>query len=276
MIKSIQDRCILNNQVEMPWLGFGVFQMKVGAETEESVSTALETGYRSIDTAAIYKNETEVGNAIASSGIPRREIFVTTKVWNSDHGYETTLKAFEISRKKLKLDYIDLYLIHWPVKTRYVDTWKAMEKLYRDGVVRSIGLSNFLIHHTKDILAMCEVMPAVNQVELHPELRMAELHRFCVENHIQIEAYAPLGQGRSVMIPTILELAKKYGRTPAQILIRWDLQHEIVTIPKSSHPDRIIENSKVFDFEISAEDMARIDGLDANFRVGADPDNFDF
>lgn len=276
MLKSIRDYTSLNNQVEMPWLGFGVFMMEEGVETENAVSTALEVGYRSIDTAAIYKNEVGVGKAIARSGIPRQEIFLTTKVWNSDQGYQSTLKAFEESRKKLKVDYVDLYLIHWPVKGRYVDTWKALEKLYRDGSVRVIGLSNFLIHHMEDILAICEITPAVNQVELHPELRMEALHKFCIANRIQLEGYAPLGQGQSLTVPLIVEMAKKYYKTPAQILIRWALQHRIVTIPKSSHPDRIKENSKVFDFILSDEDMICIDQLDANRRVGADPDNFDF
>jgi len=276
MINHITDCTVLNNHVQMPWLGFGVYLVKEGAETEDSVMAALEAGYRSIDTAALYKNEADVGRAIARSGIPRQAVFVTTKVWNADQGYETTLRAFDQSLKKLKMDYVDLYLIHWPVKGKYLETWKALEKLYRDGFVRAIGLSNFLIHHIQDILEICEVRPTVDQVEFHPELRQEGLHRFCIENQIQMEAWMPLGRGRTLTKPTIVAMAEKYGKTPAQILIRWDLQHEVVTIPKSIHPSRIVENSQVFDFEISPEDMARIDDLDENLRFGTDPDNFHF
>jgi diketogulonate reductase-like aldo/keto reductase len=260
----------------MPWLGLGVFPMRQGAETENAVRKALEAGYRSIDTAAAYHNEASVGKAIADSGIARHEIFITTKVWNIDHGYQATLKAFEASRKKLKLDTIDLYLIHWPVKGRYIDTWRALEKLYKDGLARAIGLSNFQIHHLKDILAICEVKPVLNQVEFHPRLRQKDLHQFCIQNEIQLEAWGPLGQGALLTNPVIADLAGKYHKTSAQVLIRWDLQHEVVTIPKSSRPQRIIENSQVFDFAISAEDMARIDQLDEDCRFGDDPDNFNF
>ncbi len=276
MINSIHEYTTLNNGVKMPWLGLGVFTVKNGPETENSVLAALEAGYRSIDTAAAYGNETSVGKAMRDSGIPRQDIFVTTKVWNSDQGYERTLKAFEKSRKRLKLDTIDLYLIHWPVKGRYVDTWKALEKLYQDGAVRAIGLSNFLVHHLKDILAICTVRPALDQVEFHPELRQEALHRFCQENQVQLEAWAPLGRGRTLANSTIADLAGKYQKTPAQILIRWDLQHEVVSIPKSIHRERIHENCQVFDFEIAPEDMQRIDRLDENHRFGADPDNFNF
>ena len=276
MVKSISDCTVLNNQVKMPWLGFGLFLMEPGAETVNAIGAALQTGYRSIDTAMIYENENDAGKAIQSSGIPREELFITTKVWNSDQGYESTLKAFEVSRKKLGLEYVDLYLIHWPVKGRYVDTWRALEKLYRDGVTRAIGLSNFLVHHIQDILAACTFPPALDQVELHPELSQPELQGFCRENHIQLEAWAPLGQGQSLKDPTIGEIARKHGKTPAQVLIRWDLQKGIVSIPKSSKPSRIAENAKVFDFELDPEDMQRIDGLDENRRFGADPDNFDF
>jgi diketogulonate reductase-like aldo/keto reductase len=275
-INSIRDCTVLNNQVEMPWLGLGVFSMKNGAETENAVRRALDAGYRSIDTAAAYGNEASVGKAIADSGILRQEIFVTTKVWNSDQGYQSTLKAFDESRKKLKLDAVDLYLVHWPVQGRYIETWKALEKIYRDGLARAIGLSNFQIHHMKDILGICEVKPVLNQVEFHPQLRQKELHQFCIDNQVQLEAWSPLGQGNSLKNPTIVGLAQKYNKTPAQLLLRWDLQHEVVTIPKSSHPQRIIENTQVFDFEISPEDVLRLDRLDERHRYGDDPDNFDF
>lgn len=276
MINHITDCTLLNNNVEMPWLGLGVYRTQEGAETENAVLVALETGYRSIDTAALYKNEADVGRAIAGSGIPRQDIFITTKVWNSDQGYETTLRAFDQSLRKLKLDYVDLYLVHWPVKGRYVETWKALEKLYRDGLVRAIGLSNFLIHHIQDILAICQVRPVVNQVEFHPMLRQEGLHRFCIHNQIQLEAWAPLAKGRMMDHPTLVAIAEKAHKTPAQVLIRWDLQHEVVSIPKSSQASRIVENSRVFDFELSAQDMERIDQLDEDRRIGAHPDHFDF
>lgn len=276
MAKNIRDYATLNNGVQIPWLGFGVFQMEPGAETETSARIALESGYRSLDTAAIYGNEESVGKAIRASGLPRETIFVTTKVWNADLGFEQTIKAFDVSRRKLDLDVIDLYLIHWPVKGRYVEAWGALEKLYQDGKVRAIGVSNFLIHQIQDILAACQVKPMLNQVEYHPLLRQPELHHFCIENMIQMEAWAPLMQGQGMTHPIILNIGEKYGKSPAQILIRWDLQKKVVTIPKSSTPHRIVENTKVFDFELTPEDMGRIDELDEGRRVGPDPDNFNF
>jgi len=276
MVVSIKDCTVLNNNVEMPWLGLGVFKMKEGDETENAIRAALDYGYRSIDTAAIYRNEEGVGRAIKNSGIHKDELFITTKVWNSNQGYETTLKAFDESRRKLQLDVIDLYLIHWPVKGKYTETWKALEKLYTDGSVRAIGLSNFLVHHIQDILEICEIPPMVDQVEFHPQLRQPELHRFCVEHQIQLEAWAPLGQSRSLQNPAVVEIAEKHGKTPAQILIRWDLQLEVVTIPKSSKPERILENCQVFDFSLDSSDMERIGRLDENLRFSDDPDTFDF
>jgi len=276
MVVSIKDCTVLNNNVEMPWLGLGVFKMKEGDETENAIRAALDYGYRSIDTAAIYRNEEGVGRAIKNSGIHKDELFITTKVWNSNQGYETTLKAFDESRRKLQLDVIDLYLIHWPVKGKYTETWKALEKLYTDGSVRAIGLSNFLVHHIQDILEICEIPPMVDQVEFHPQLRQPELHRFCVEHQIQLEAWAPLGQSRSLQNPAVVEIAEKHGKSPAQILIRWDLQLEVVTIPKSSKPERILENCQVFDFSLDSSDMERIGRLDENLRFSDDPDTFDF
>jgi diketogulonate reductase-like aldo/keto reductase len=276
MISNITDCTKLNNGLAMPWLGFGVFLMEIGGETELAVKTALDAGYRSIDTAAIYENEASVGKAIQASGIPREELFITTKLWNADQGYDTVLKAFDESMNKLQLESLDLYLIHWPVAGRYVESWKALEKLYQDGRVRAVGISNFQIHHIEDILAKCKVKPMLNQVELHPRLRQADLHQFCVQNQIQLQAWAPLMQGKALDIPEIVGIAEKYGKSPAQILIRWDLQNEVITIPKSITPNRIIENSQVFDFQISEEDMASIDRLNQDKRVGPDPDNFDF
>lgn len=276
MITNINDCTVLNNGVKMPWLGFGVFQMENGLETEESVSKALEVGYRAIDTATIYENEGSVGKAVAESGIPRQEVFITTKVWNTDQGYDSTLSVFDESLKKLKIDYVDLYLIHWPVKNRSLDTWRALEKLYEDGLVRAIGLSNYKIRHIEEILAACKVKPTLNQVEYHPQLQHVELHQFCKKNQIQLQAWAPLMQGKALVLPEIIEISQKYGKTPAQVLIRWDLQHEVVTIPKSSTPERIAENAEVFDFHLSEEDMARIDSLNREQQVSEYPDDIDY
>lgn len=276
MITNINDCTVLNNGVKMPWLGFGVFQMENGLETEESVSKALEVGYRAIDTATIYENEGSVGKAVAESGIPRQEVFITTKVWNTDQGYDSTLSVFDESLKKLKIDYVDLYLIHWPVKNRSLDTWRALEKLYEDGLVRAIGLSNYKIRHIEEILAACKVKPTLNQVEYHPQLQHVELHQFCKKNQIQLQAWAPLMQGKALVLPEIIEISQKYGKTPAQVLIRWDLQHEVVTIPKSSTPERIAENAEVIDFHLSEEDMARIDSLNREQQVSEYPDDIDY
>lgn len=276
MISSITDTTTLNNGVKMPWLGFGVFKMEDGSETEQSVATALAAGYRSIDTAAVYGNEQSVGRAIKASGLPRQELFITTKVWNSDQRTGATLAAFETSRKKLGLDYIDLYLIHWPVAGYYKATWQALEQLYAEGVVRAIGVSNFHIHHLQDLFAGSDIKPAVNQVEFHPYLLHQELRQFCSEHQIQFEAWSPLARGKITNDPAIVNLSRKYGKSPAQLVIRWDLQHQVVTIPKSSTPQRIVDNKAVFDFEISADDMAQLDSLNRNERTGPDPDNFNF
>jgi diketogulonate reductase-like aldo/keto reductase len=276
MAKHIADTTVLANGVKFPWLGLGVWKAKEGSEVENAVKAAIQIGYRSVDTAAVYKNEEGVGRAIKECGVPREELFITTKVWNSDQGYESTLKAFETSRKKLGLEYVDLYLVHWPVKGKYKETWKALEKLYKEGWVRAIGVSNFQVHHLKDVIEDCEVKPMVNQVEFHPYLTQKELLAFCKEQNIQLEAWSPLMQGEVVNIPEIQELAKKYGKTPAQIVLRWDLQHGVVTIPKSVKEHRIKENADIFDFELTAEDMAKLDALNKNHRFGPDPDNFDF
>ncbi|WMJ18510.1 aldo/keto reductase [Geobacillus kaustophilus] len=277
MLEHLQSTTTLHNGVKMPWLGLGVFQVKDGEEVVNAVKAALEVGYRSIDTAAIYGNEQGVGKAIAESGIPRDELFITTKVWNADHGYESTLAAFDESMKKLGLDYLDLYLIHWPLPSRgkYVETWRALEKLYKDGLVRAIGVSNFKIHHLEEIMANCEIKPMVNQVEYHPRLNQKELHDFCKSHGIQLEAWSPLMQGRLLDDPVLVEIANKYNKSAAQVIIRWDLQTGVVTIPKSVKPHRIAENADVFDFELSQEDMDKINALNQNKRMFADPDEFD-
>lgn len=274
MPTSIQDTTTLHNGVKMPWFGLGVFKVKEGSEVVESVKAAIKNGYKSIDTAAIYQNEEGVGQGIRESGIPREELFVTSKVWNADQGYESTLQAFETSLQKLGLDYLDLYLIHWPGqdKERFKATWKALEKLYKDGRVRAIGVSNFHVHHLEDLLEDAEIKPMVNQVEYHPHLAQKELKSFCQNHGIQLEAWSPLKQGQLLDDPTINEIAQKYGKSAAQVILRWDLQNEVVTIPKSIKEHRIIENADIFDFELSHEDMEKIDGLNKDERVGSDPE----
>ncbi len=273
---DLKSSVALNNGVAIPWIGFGVFQVKPGDETFRSVSTALKLGYRAVDTAAIYGNEEDVGRAVRESGIPRDEIFITTKVWNGDHGYESTLQAFETSRKKLGLDAVDLYLIHWPVPSRglYKETWRAMEKLYRDGAVRAIGLSNFQLPHIEDLLQKAEVVPVINQVEFHPFLYQADLLRGCEKRNIRLEAWSPLTRGRFFDNPVIQDVARRNGRSPAQVLIRWCLQHEVVVLPRSTREDHIRENGEVFDFTLSNEDMARLNALNEGTRIGPDPDTF--
>ncbi|WP_286885273.1 aldo/keto reductase [Aneurinibacillus sp. UBA3580] len=276
MIHSISDYTTLHNGVRMPWLGLGVYKTQEGEEVEQAVKAAIEIGYRSIDTAALYHNERGVGNAIKMCGVPREELFITTKVWNSHQGYDATLRAFEESRQKLGLEYLDLYLIHWPVKEKYKDTWRAFEKLYEDGLVRAIGVSNFHVHHLKDLLMDARIIPMVNQVEFHPRLTQKELLRFCKEKGIQMEAWSPLMRGRLLDDPVLNKIGRKYGKTPAQVILRWDLQHGVVTIPKSVHAERIAANADIFDFTLTDEEMNQIDGLNRNERSGQDPDNFQF
>ncbi|WP_081092492.1 MULTISPECIES: aldo/keto reductase [Peribacillus] len=272
MISNIRETITLHNGVKMPQLGFGVFKVKNGNETVASVKKAIEVGYRAIDTAAIYENEEGVGQAISECGVPREELFITSKVWNTEQGYDTTLQAFDDSLKRLGLEYLDLYLIHWPGKDKYLDTWKALEKLYKDGKVKSIGVSNFHVHHLENLLANCEVKPVVNQIELHPLLTQGEIRNYCEKNEIKVEAWSPLGRGNLLEEPTINHIAKKHGKSPAQVLIRWHLQHDIVVIPKSITPARIEENAQVFDFSLSLNEMNQIDSLNKNERFGSNPD----
>ncbi|MED4727293.1 aldo/keto reductase [Aneurinibacillus migulanus] len=277
MANHLAEGTTLSNGVKMPRVGLGVWKSKEGSEVENAVKAAIKAGYRSIDTAAVYGNETGVGKALQECGVPREELFITTKVWNADQGYDSTLQAFETSLNKLGLEYIDLYLIHWPVKGKYKDTWRALEKLYKEERVRAIGVSNFQPHHLDDLMADSEIKPMVNQVEFHPLLNQKELRAYCKKHEIQMEAWSPLGQGGELLKhPVLIEIGDKYGKTAAQVILRWDLQHEIVTIPKSVHEERIIQNADVFDFTLSAEDMERIDALNEDKRIGPDPDNFDF
>jgi methylglyoxal/glyoxal reductase len=273
---DIKSTATLNNGVKMPWLGLGVFRAEEGREVEVAVKTALNYGYRSIDTAAAYDNEKGVGNAIRTSGIPREEVFLTSKVWNSDQGYHSTLKAFEESLNKLQTNYLDLYLIHWPKGNLSVETWKAMEELYEKNRIKAIGISNFLIHHLENLLPHCNIVPAVNQVEFHPELIQNDLQQYCKSKGIQMEAWSPIMKGRVNNIPVLQALAVKYGKSPVQIVLRWDIQKEWITIPKSVHPDRIKSNSEIFDFELSDDDMDKIERLNKNQRIGFHPDNIPF
>jgi len=274
-MKSINNAVKLNNGLMMPWLGFGVFQIDDGPEVERAVSYALEVGYRSIDTATVYKNEIGVGKAIKESGIPREDIFLTTKVWNDDMRKKRTLEAFEESLSRLDTDYVDLYLVHWPVEGFYKEAWIKMEEIYDSGRSKAIGVSNFQEHHLDDILEF-SIVPAVNQIEFHPYLLQPGLLEFCQKHKVQVEAWSPLMQGHILDNPVIQEIAGGYGKTTAQVILRWDLQHEVVTIPKSVNNDRILENADIFDFELTPSEIARLDALDIGMRNGPDPDNFDF
>lgn len=276
IITDIKGTFPLHNGVEMPYLGLGVYLAREGKEVENAVGWALEAGYRHIDTASAYQNEKGVGAAVRNSGLDRREGFVTTKVWNTDQGYESTLRAFDASLARLGLEYLDLYLVHWPVKGKYRETWQALEELYREGRVRAIGVSNFLQHHLEDLLQRAEIVPMVNQMEFHPWLVQEPLLGYCREKGIQYEAWSPLMQGKIGQVPEIGKIARKYGKTEAQVVLRWDLQKGVVTIPKSSNPERIKANAALFDFELSPEDMAQLDSLDKTHRFGPDPDHFDF
>jgi 2,5-diketo-D-gluconate reductase A len=266
----------LNNGVEIPQVGFGVFLIPE-TETKTAVATALRTGYRHIDTAKLYQNEAEVGEAIAESGIAREEIFVTTKVWNSEQGYEPALASFEASMDRLGLDVLDLLLIHWPVPElgRYVETWHAFEKLYADGRVRAIGVSNFHIPHLQRLFEEGSVVPAVNQIELHPQLPQAELREFHAEHGIVTEAWSPLARGGAVLSDaTVTAIADRVGKSPAQVVLRWSLQLGNVVLPRSVTPSRIEENLELFDFSLTDEDMAALAGLADDERIGPNPDTF--
>ncbi|GLW18153.1 oxidoreductase [Streptomyces sp. NBRC 13847] len=267
----------LNNGIAMPQLGYGVWQIE-DDQAFTAVGQALDAGYRSIDTAAIYGNEEGTGKALAASGLPREELFVTTKLWNGDQGYDATLKAFDTSLTKLGLEYVDLYLIHWPLPSRdtYVDTYKALEKIQADGRARAIGVSNFLPGHLERLLGETSVVPAVNQIELHPQFQQAESRAFHARHGIATEAWSPLGQGKGLLEhATLAELAAKHGKTPAQVVLRWHLQLGNVVIPKSVTPSRIAENIDVFDFSLDDADLATLAALDSGNRLGPDPATFD-
>ncbi|MER7850216.1 aldo/keto reductase [Kitasatospora sp. NPDC096077] len=265
----------LNNGVEIPQLGFGVFQVP-DDETTTAVSAALEAGYRSIDTAAIYGNETGVGRALAASDIPREDLFITTKLWNADQGYDATLRAFDTSLGKLGLDHVDLYLIHWPTPARdlYADSWRAIERLATEGRIRAAGVSNFQPAHLQRLQDTGDLVPAVNQVELHPGLQQAELRAFHAAHGIATEAWSPLAQGAVLDDPAVTAIAERTGKSPAQVVLRWHLQLGTIVIPKSVTPARIRQNVDVFDFELTAQDMTAINATDRDLRTGPHPDQF--
>jgi diketogulonate reductase-like aldo/keto reductase len=273
MLTTVEAVARLNNGVMIPRLGLGVYQSPPGQATQKAVEYALKIGYRHVDTARIYNNESDVGTALRKSGVKREDVFITTKLWNSDHGYETALKACDASLKRLGLKYLDLYLIHWPVPETRNESWQALAQLLKDGKCRSIGVSNYTIQHLTDLLEDTDVVPMVNQVEFSPFLYQKQLLDYCENNKIQLEAYSPLTQGAKLNHPRIQPVAKKHNKTPAQVLIRWSLQHNLVTIPKSVREERIKENSQVFDYNLTTEDMRILDSLDENFRNSWDPTN---
>jgi methylglyoxal/glyoxal reductase len=260
----------LNNGVKMPLLGLGVYDM-YRKEAEDAIATALEVGYRLVDTAAMYTNEKEVGNAIRNSGINRNEIFVTTKVNNPDQGYDNALRAFDTSMKKLNIDYIDLYLVHWPIKGKRKDTWKALEYLYNSKQVKAIGVANYLLPFLHELETYATLVPVVNQVEFSPYLYLKDLLNYCKERNIQLQAYTPLTKGQRLKDKRLVQLAEKYSKTPAQITLRWILQHGVSAIPKSSNPARIKGNFDVFDFEIDEDDMAMMDTFNEDLRIVGEP-----
>jgi diketogulonate reductase-like aldo/keto reductase len=267
------NQVTLNNKLEMPQLGFGVWQVD-NDQAAAAVSKALETGYTSIDTAMIYKNEAGVGQALKETTVPREDLFITTKVWNADQGYDNTLRAFDESLERLGLDYVDLYLIHWPTPEfdQYVDTYKALEKLYKDGRVKAIGVCNFEAEHLQRLLDECDVPPVLNQIECHPYLAQTELKEFCAQHDIFVEAWSPLDQGGEVLQDEVVQqIAEAHKKSPAQVVLRWHLQNNTIVIPKSVTPSRIEENFDVFGFELSEEEMNQIDGLNQNRRKGAHP-----
>jgi len=270
---TIRSTFRLNNGVEIPRLGLGVYRAAAGAEARNAVLWALEAGYRHVDTAAFYGNEADVGRAIRESGIAREDVFVTTKLWNEDHGYDAALAAFDASLERLGFDYVDLYLIHWPVPDLRLESWRALERLYGEGRARVIGVSNYMVQHLEELLAHCTVVPAVNQIELSPWSWRSrrDVVELCRAQGIALEAYSPLTKGRRLDDPTLRSVAERVGRTPAQVLIRWALQRDLIVIPKSTNRGRIRENADVFDFQLPAAEMERLEALDAGLVTGWDP-----
>jgi diketogulonate reductase-like aldo/keto reductase len=273
---SIRTTTPLHGTVDIPLLGFGVYKVKDGSAVENAVTAALETGYRHIDTAALYRNERGVGRAIAASGIHRSDLFITTKLWNSDQGYNSTMAAVDDSLAKLGLAYVDLYLVHWPKPEHTQGTWRAMEEIQTTGKARAIGVSNFLPKHLDQLAETATVLPSINQIEFHPHLQSPDLVSYCTERGIVIEAWSPLKHGAIIDDPELAAIAEAHGVTVAQVVLRWMLQRGIVTLPKSVTPSRIAQNADLYGFELSADEVTAIDAMDRGHRVGPDPDNFDF
>ncbi|TKI44395.1 aldo/keto reductase [Lysinibacillus tabacifolii] len=273
---NIQSTKTLTNGIEMPRFGLGVYKMTERDETLQAIDKALKVGYRAIDTASLYGNEVEVGEAIRYSGIKREDIFVTTKVWNTDQGYDATLRAFEVSLKNLNMDYLDLYLTHWAVPETFEETYRAIERLYDEKLIRATGVSNHHGHHLQKLLSKANIAPMVNQVELHPYLQQEALKAFCAEHGIAVTAWSPLGRGGVLDNPTILEIAQELGKSAAQVVLRWHLQKDTLIIPKSVTASRIEENAQIYDFELTQAQMDKMTTLNRNHRFGQDPDNFKF
>ncbi len=280
-MKSLKDSYILRNKVEIPCVGFGTYLTPDGDTAVKAVRDAIQAGYRHIDTAAVYKNEQSIGKAVRESGIERKKLFITSKLWNSDQGYANTLHAFEKTMEKLNMDYLDLYLIHWPIAKGHSDdwqfmnleTWRAMEELYIEGRIRAIGVSNFMPKHLRPLMEKATILPMVNQIEIHPGFNQEDTVEYCKENGIVVEAWGPFSQGKLFESTVLNDLAKKYNKTIAQICLRWHLQRGILPLPKSVTPSRIVENTQIFDFELSAEDMDYISHIPIH-RTGPDPDTF--
>jgi len=268
---SLEDTVELNNGGRMPGFGFGTFLMEPGEETVRSVGWALEKGYRLIDTASMYENEREVGAAVRESGLPREEVFVTTKLWNTDHGYDRVMAAFDGSLRRLDLEYIDLYLVHWPVEGLRMESWSAMEAIVAGDRCRAIGVSNYMVHHLEELLEGSDIPAAVNQIQLHPFCYQDGVLEFCLQRGIQVQAYCPLVRAKRFDNPALEKVSSRHGKTQAQVLLRWSLEHGAVPVPKSVHPEWIEENARVFDFELSGEEMEELDSLDEDFFIGWDP-----
>ena len=283
-MKGLTDTFTLHNGYKIPCVGFGTWQTPDGETAVQAVKSAIENGYRHIDTAAVYQNEVGVGQGIIASGVDRKELFVTSKVWNTERGYEKTIAAFHQTLSDLQLDYLDLYLIHWPAIAKQYDnweqlnaeTWRAMEDLYKAGKIKAIGVSNFLPHHLESLLQQCTITPMVNQIEFHPGYMQKETVEYCQQHQILVEAWSPLGNGKLLSNPLLQEIAQKYDKSVAQLCIRWVLQHDLLPLPKSITPERIQQNADVFDFDISAEDMNKIDSMAYCGGSGLNPDDIDF